>query len=61
VSGFGFSLSYTDCSIIDTAMLLLPLQLFDRLRLLVSADEDEKASPGFKVAEENLSLVLVYQ
>ena len=42
-------------------MLLLPLQLFDRLRLLVSADEDEKASPGFKVAKENLSLVLVYQ
>ena len=52
MSDEAYSPSYTDCSIIDTAMLLLPLQLFDRLRLLVSADESEKASPGFKVAEE---------
>ena len=31
------------------------------VRLLLSPDEDEKASPGFKVAKENLSLVLIYQ
>ena len=42
-------------------MLLLPLRLFDGMHLLVCADEGEKASPGFKVAKENLSLVLVYQ
>ena len=39
-------------------MLLLPLQLFDRSLLLESADEGEKTSPGFKVAKENLPLVI---
>jgi hypothetical protein len=52
VSGFGFSPSYTGCSNIDTAMLLVQLRLFDGMRPPVSTDEGEKASPGFKAAEE---------